>query len=122
MAELLFSRISEALGLGMKCCSKCILQGEKETLQCYDLDPPQIVNEITKLNNKNTVIALDCNQREHEEDLARDAARKVFGTNLDNSVTKVEREQKSAEEEADISKLDLTKDQTQRTIKFEDCN
>ncbi|CUV05293.1 unnamed protein product [Cryptosporidium hominis] len=121
MAELILNRISEALGFGTKCCSKCIFEGEKETLQCYDLDPPQIVNEISKINNKNTVIGLDCNQKEHEEDLARDAARKVFGTDLENSST-MKREERIIQEENNVPKLDLLKQENQKTIKFEDCN
>ncbi|KAK9173665.1 Uncharacterized protein cmbei_3003510 [Cryptosporidium meleagridis] len=120
MAELILSRMSAVIGFGTKCCSKCIFEGEKETLQCYDLDPPQIVNEISKINNRNTVIGLDCNQKEHEEDLARDAARKVFGTDLENSLI-VKREERIIEENS-VQKLDLPKEEYQRTIKFEDCN
>ncbi|OII74316.1 uncharacterized protein cubi_01160 [Cryptosporidium ubiquitum] len=122
MREFLLNQVREVLGFGRLCCSKCIFQGEKETLQCYDLDPPQIVNEITKISNRNGVIGLDCNQKEHEEDLARDAARKVFGATLEKPLVNSEREQVSSQDKIDISGLDLKKDQAQRAIKFEDCN
>lgn len=120
MAELLLNKVREVLGFGVICCSKCVVQGEKETLQCYDLDPPQIVNEIARLNNRSSVIGSDCNQREHEEDLARDAARKVFGTALEKPVLQMER--RSSHDESEVPRLDLNKTGVQRTIKFEDCN
>lgn len=122
MIEFLLSRVREVLGLGVLCCSKCIFQGEKETLQCHDLDPPQIVNGISKFNNRNSVIGLDCNQREHEEDLARDAARKVFGASLVKPTINAEKEERSSQDEIEISDLNLKKEQNQRVIKFEDCN
>ncbi|KAJ1612923.1 hypothetical protein OIY81_1103 [Cryptosporidium canis] len=122
MAEFLLRKVREAFGVGVTCCSKCVIHGEKETLQCYDLDPPQIVNEIARLNNKGAVIGSDCNQREHGEDLARDAMRKVFGAALEKPVLHTETEKRSTEEEIDIPKLDLMKSSVHRTIKFEDCN
>lgn len=120
MAEQLFNRVREALGFGVVCCSRCVIQGEKETLQCYDLDPPQIVNEIARLNNKNSVIGSDCNQKQHEEDLARDAARKVFGAAMEKPILQVER--RSSHDEVEVPKLDMRRGGLQRMIKFEDCN
>ncbi|KAF7458721.1 hypothetical protein HWI79_806 [Cryptosporidium felis] len=116
------SRIRSLFGFGAPCCSKCISYGEKETLQCIDLDPPQIVNEISKIRNKNAVIGLDCNQKGHEEDLARDADNKVFGTEvIEPRSASVSERRIELDDTNAIPKLELGKEHT-RAIKFEDFN
>ncbi|KAH8741432.1 hypothetical protein FG386_003279 [Cryptosporidium ryanae] len=107
-----------------KCCSNLIYFDNKETIQCMDLEPPQLINTISNLNNGQSVIGVDINQKERFQDLTKDIGAIIFGKAIIKSdeIEKMEeinrKNRVTSKEKINIPKLDLHK--RTRVIKFEE--
>ncbi|KAH7649042.1 hypothetical protein FG379_001411 [Cryptosporidium bovis] len=106
-----------------KCCSNLINFEKKETIQCIDLDPPQIINTISDFKDGG-VVGFDISQKDKFQDLLKEVRVKIFGkvSVEQNEMDKIDEMNKknrtTLSEEVNVPRLDLKK--KTRVIKFEE--
>ncbi|KAK6589336.1 hypothetical protein RS030_213327 [Cryptosporidium xiaoi] len=107
-----------------KCCSNLINFEKKETIQCIDLDPPQIINTISDFKDGGVVVGFDISQKDMFEDLLKEVRAKIFGKASvePDEMEKIDEMNKknrtTLNEEANVPRLVLKK--KTRVIKFEE--